>query len=156
MRCLPAVSLLLALFAVAATVWPGCGSSAEEPAKPVRRIDGERAGAAEGGGPVAVLSDAGFFDFTSEGLVLVDFWSPRCPPCRKQGPVVDSLAERYEGRVKVGKIDVSVHSSMARRFRVRYIPTLILFQDGEVVKRFTGFQAEADLASVLDAQLGGR
>lgn len=82
--------------------------------------------------------------------VLVDFWATWCGPCRQMAPVIDSLAEKYEGRVKVGKIDVDHNPGCAARFNVRGIPTMLLFKDGRPVEQIVGLVPESKLAKTLE------
>lgn len=99
------------------------------------------------------VTDANFADVTREGVVLVDFWAERCPPCRMQGPIVDGLAKKFAGRATVGKCDVDSSSATPMKYEIMYIPTLIVFKDGKEVKRFTGLQQEATLTSALEEVL---
>ena len=81
------------------------------------------------------------FDATlASGKTLVDFWAGWCQPCRMLGPVIAELAEKYEGTVQVGKVDVEKENALAARFKVMSIPTVILFIDGKEAKRFVGVQ----------------
>ncbi len=70
--------------------------------------------------------------------VLVDFYADWCGPCRMIGPVIEKLAGKYEGKVKVAKLDVDKAGSIAAQFQVSGIPTVIMFKDGEAVDRFSG------------------
>ncbi len=101
------------------------------------------------------VTDANFAEITGKGVALVDFWAERCPPCRVQGPVVEKLAEKFAGRATVGKLDVDSNPRVPTEFGLMYIPTLIVFRDGEEAKRFTGLTNEATLTSVLEEALGG-
>jgi thioredoxin 1 len=136
-------------------------ASSRPPAEPPRQADRpaaspERTPEAEPvEATVVVVTDANFADLTANGVVLVDFWAERCPPCRVQGPIVEKLAGRFAGRVAVGKLDVdaSANRRTPRMFRIMYIPTLMIFRDGQEMKRFVGLQSEAVLASALEEAL---
>ena len=84
--------------------------------------------------------------------VLVDFWAEWCGPCRMVGPVVDELAGEYEGKAKIGKVDVD-NNQVATKYGVRSIPTLLIFKDGEVVDQIVGAVPKNQLKKQLDAQL---
>ena len=87
--------------------------------------------------------------------VLVDFWAAWCGPCRAVAPAVEDLAERFEGRVRVGKVDVDAHGEIAERYHVRSIPTLVVFKGGVEVERLVGAVSAQDLAAVLERHLEG-
>ena len=92
----------------------------------------------------------------ADGPVLVDFWSPSCPPCLRLAPVIEELAEEYAGRVKVCKVNVSEHPALARAHRIRGIPCMILFRKGEEVDRKVGINPSDIKGSVkawLDSHL---
>ncbi len=89
----------------------------------------------------------------SEIPVLVDFWATWCGPCRMIGPIIDQLSEDFDGKAKVGKINVDEQSALAAQFNVMTIPTLILFKNGEIVEKFVGSRSKADLENAINSSL---
>lgn len=98
------------------------------------------------------FTDADFENqvLNSKQPVLVDFWANWCGPCHMIAPIIAELADDFEGRLKVGKLDVDVNPSTPVKFEVRSIPTLILFRDGEALIRVTGVRTKSDLSAQLD------
>ena len=90
----------------------------------------------------------------SEIPVLIDFYAEWCGPCRMMAPVVEQFAEEYEGRVKIGKINVDEESELAERFGVQSIPSFIFIKDGKVVDRVTGAMPRPVLKGYLDDLAG--
>jgi thioredoxin 1 len=82
--------------------------------------------------------------------VLVDFWAPWCGPCQAMGPVIDELAKEYEGKVKVGKLNVDENNAKAQEYGIMSIPSLKIFKEGKVVKEFTGMQSKETLVEELN------
>ena len=86
----------------------------------------------------------------SEVPVLVDFWAQWCGPCKAIAPILDDLAQKYTGKVKVVKLDVDNNPATPPKFGVRGIPTLILFKDGQVQATQVGLISKAELANFID------
>ena len=87
--------------------------------------------------------------------VLVDFTATWCGPCQRLAPVIDTLAESYSGRVKIGKVDVDENQSLAEKFGVASVPTVLVFKAGEVVDIIRGYNPESVLSNKLDSVLNG-
>lgn len=85
--------------------------------------------------------------------VLLDFWATWCGPCKMLSPVIDGLADRYEGKVLVGKVNTDEQPELAVRFGVMSIPTVIFLKDGKEIDRKVGVMPEASYTAVLDANL---
>jgi thioredoxin 1 len=82
--------------------------------------------------------------------VLVDFWAEWCGPCKMIAPILDELADEYSGRVSIGKVNIDDHQNLASQFGVRAIPTLLLFQNGEVAEQIVGLRSKRDLKASMD------
>ena len=86
-------------------------------------------------------------------LAVVDFWASWCGPCKMLAPVIDSLANRYDGRAKVAKVDVDAEMGLASRFGVMSIPTVLVFRDGKLEGQTVGYQAEDVFVRMLEEAL---
>ena len=101
--------------------------------------------------PLAVTdSDFGEQVINSNTPVLVDFWAEWCGPCRALGPVIENLSEEYAGQVKVAKVDVDTNPQVAMQYGIRSIPTVMLFDKGQVVDTFIGVRPKSDYAASID------
>ena len=100
------------------------------------------------------LTNDNFEATTSEGVALVDLWAPWCGPCRMIAPVIEELAEEYDGKAKICKVNTDEEQEIAVKFGIRSIPTLIFLKDGQVVDQIVGAQSKQVLAEKLDALLG--
>ena len=100
---------------------------------------------------VKELTTANFDSTIASGTVLVDFWAPWCGPCRAQGPIIDKVAEKVGDKAVLAKVNVDESPTIAAKFGVRSIPTLILFKNGQKVRDFIGVQQEAALVEILTA-----
>jgi len=89
----------------------------------------------------------------SSAPTVVDFWAAWCGPCRMLAPVIDALAEEYDGRIQFAKLDVDANPGVSQAYSVHGIPTLILFAGGQEVDRLVGYMPKAQLAHRLDLAL---
>jgi len=102
---------------------------------------------------VVELTDQNFEQevLNSDIPVLVDFWAEWCMPCRMLAPTIDKLATDYAGKVKVGKVDTDANRDTAMKFAISNIPTVILFNGGQMAQRFVGLKQERDFKTALDS-----
>jgi len=98
---------------------------------------------------ILTLTDKNFNQQTKGKLVLVDFWAEWCAPCRMMAPILNDLSNDLPEGKYVGKVNIETYQSMAQRFNVRNIPTLILFKDGKEVERFVGIKTKDFLLKAM-------
>ncbi len=102
-----------------------------------------------------ILTDQNFEEevIKSDQPVLVDFWSPTCPPCLVLGPIIEEIAREFEGKAKVGKLNVFENPEIARKYQIVGIPTIIIFKNGEVKERASGLRPKQVIADRLNSLL---
>ena len=101
------------------------------------------------------LTDSNFEEIVGNGElpVVVDFWATWCGPCRMISPIIDKMAEKYEGRVNVTKCNVDESTDIPVKFGIRNIPTILFFKGGELVDRVVGAVPQAEIEKRIDALL---
>jgi len=101
---------------------------------------------------IVELTDANFEEevLQSDKPVLVDFWAEWCMPCRMLAPTIDELADEYQEKAKVGKLDTDANRDVTMKYGINAIPTVILFKDGEPVKKFVGMTNKADMSEAIE------
>jgi thioredoxin 1 len=99
------------------------------------------------------FTDSNFDAETKNGVVLVDFWAEWCGPCRRIGPYVEALADEYDGKATVAKLNVDENPQVPTRFMVRGIPTLLIFKNGQLADTIVGLVPKEEIAQKLDKAL---
>lgn len=109
---------------------------------------------AENGKTVTVTDDNFSTEIEgAEGLAMVDFWAAWCGPCRMVAPIVEQLASEYDGKLKVGKLDVDSNPRVAAKFNIRSIPSILFFKDGQHVDTVVGAVPRQALEKKIQEQL---
>lgn len=101
------------------------------------------------------LTDANYSDVVNgtDQLVVIDFWAEWCGPCKALSPIVEELAEEYDGKAVISKLNVDDNNEIATKFSIRNIPTLIFMKNGEVVDKKVGGASKANLKELIDSHI---
>ena len=100
-----------------------------------------------------ILTDKNFNETIKEGVTLVDFWAPWCMPCKIQNPVINQIADELNGKAKICKINVDEHKKTATEMKIRNIPNIIIFKNGEAVKQLIGIKPKHTLLKAVQSVL---
>ncbi len=106
---------------------------------------------------ITQVSDSNFNEVVgkSELPVLLDFYANWCGPCKVLGPIIDELAEEYDGRALVAKVNTEINPQLSQHFKIKSIPTIMFFNKGELVERFQGLVPKPNLEEILDEYISG-
>lgn len=99
---------------------------------------------------VITLTASNFAEKIKSGITLVDFWASWCMPCKKQGPIIETVSYETLGKATVGKLDVDQNPSISAMYGVQGIPTMILFKNGKEIKRFVGLTSKEDIINAIN------
>jgi thioredoxin 1 len=104
---------------------------------------------------IVTLTEENFSDqvLKSSTPILVDFWAEWCGPCKMIAPVLDELAAEYDGKVKIGKVNIDEHQQIAINYGINSIPTLLFFKNGQVADQVVGMRSKRDLKASFDRVL---
>lgn len=104
----------------------------------------------ENSGGVKLLNESTFDENIKSGVTLVDFWAPWCKPCKMQGPIIEEVSKEMQGKANICKLDIDESNSIARKYGIQSIPTLLIFKDGALVGSFVGVTNKQDIIEALN------
>ncbi len=106
-------------------------------------------------GNLKEFKDSNFDDevLKSDKLAIVDFWAEWCAPCSMIAPIVEELANEYDGRANVGKLNVDENSETSTKYGIRSIPTILFFKNGAILKQVVGVRSKAELKEIIDSNI---
>jgi thioredoxin 1 len=96
------------------------------------------------------LTEKEFETFRKQGVVLIDFFAEWCMPCMMMSPIMEELSEKFSGKIRIGKVDISENQAIAEKFGVSSIPTFIIFKEGKIVKQFSGLTSSEEFSDILN------
>jgi thioredoxin 1 len=99
---------------------------------------------------VNILTDTNFNSTIKSGITLVDFWAAWCGPCRVQGPIIDEVADELHNKATIGKLNIDENKKTAQMLGIQSIPTLLLFKDGKIIKKFVGVKPKGTLIKAIN------
>ena len=102
---------------------------------------------------VPELTNGEFEEFVKEGVVVIDFFADWCMPCMMMAPIVDELSEKFQGKIKFGKVDVSENAEIADKFEVSSIPNFTIFKDGKMIDQVIGSVPAEELEERINSHL---
>ena len=102
---------------------------------------------------VPELTNGEFETFISEGIALIDFFAEWCMPCMMMTPIIEDLKDEFEGRAKIGKVNIEDNQNLAQKYSIQSIPHFIIFKDGKVVKELTGSMTQGEISEELENYL---
>ncbi len=105
--------------------------------------------------PILTLNSSNFDETINKDFTLVDFWAEWCAPCKALAPVLEEIANKYDGKLKVAKVDIDNQLELATRYGVRSVPTILLFKDGKQINMVVGNQPD-NLRETVEREINSR
>lgn len=96
------------------------------------------------------LTEKEFESFYKQGIVVIDFFAEWCMPCTMMSPIMEELNEKFKGKIKMGKVDISENEAIAEKYEVSSIPTFIIFKEGKILNQFSGMISSEEFSDILN------